>query len=298
MTSHMTVALLAQAIGSAFAVGALLLLILTLLPASRSVARQLWPVLASEAAILAIGVLPWLLPPLFVLSLLLAAAARIGFESGSVHGLTVNKNFGVTHAILLVAVAGVSWFATTIPFLWTAALVTAAALAVAWFSLDKSIAGSWARFTVFPVLPLAAFSHAASEPRLAPLLVLAFFLVEMFDSFSLLGGKLYGRTPLVPRLSPRKTWEGLATGAGATLLAILALVAWLGLPLLPMLIAGLVVVLSAIAGDLLGSLSKRRAGVKDYPAVMTVQGGLLDITDAWLVAGPCLASVAVLLGWI
>jgi phosphatidate cytidylyltransferase len=294
----MTVALLAQAIGSAFAVGALLLLILTLLPASRSVARQLWPVLASEAAILAVGVLLWLLPPLFVLALLLVAAARIGFESGTVHGLTVNKNFGVTHAILLVAVAGVSWFATTIPFLWTAALVTAAALAVAWFSLDKSIAGSWARFTIFPVLPLAAFSHAASEPRLAPLLVLAFFLVEMFDSFSLLGGKLYGRTPLVPRLSPRKTWEGLATGAGATLLAILALVAWLGLPLLPMLIAGLVVVLSAIAGDLLGSLSKRRAGVKDYPAVMTVQGGLLDITDAWLVAGPCLAGMAVLLGWI
>lgn len=293
----MTVALLAQAIGSAFAVGALLLLILTLLPASRYVARQLWPVLASEAAILAVGVLPWLLPPTFVLALLLVAAARIGYESGTVHGLTVSRNFRTTHAILLVAVAGVSWFATTIPFLWTAALVTAAALAVAWFSLDKSIAGSWARFTVFPVLPMAAFSHAASEPRLAPLLVLAFFLVEMFDSFSLLGGKLYGRTALVPRLSPRKTWEGLGTGAGATLLAILALVAWLGLPLLPMLIAGVVVVISAIAGDLLGSLAKRRAGVKDYPAVMTVQGGLLDITDAWLVAGPCLAGLAVLQGW-
>lgn len=298
MTTHLTVALLAQAIGSAFAAGALLLLILTLLPASRSVARQLWPVLASEAAILAVGVLPWLLPPLSVLALVLVAAARIGYESGTVHGLTVNKNFRVTHAIFLVVVAVVSWFATTIPFLWTAGLVMAVALAVAWFSLDKSTAGSWARFTVFPVLPLAAFSHAASDPRLAPLLVLAFFLVEMFDSFSLLGGKLYGRTPLVPRLSPRKTWEGLATGAGATLLAILALVAWLGLPLMPMLIAGVVVVLSAIAGDLLGSLAKRRAGVKDYPAVMTVQGGLLDIADAWLVAGPCLAGLAVLQGWL
>ena len=298
MTSQLTVALLAQAIGSAFAVGALLLLILTLLPASRPIARQLWPVLASEAAILAVGVLPWLLPPLAVLVLLLVAAARIGYESGSVHGLTVKRNFRVTHALLLVAVAGVSWFATAIPFLWTAALVTAAALAVAWLSLDKSIAGSWARFTVFPVLPLAAFSHAASDPRLWPLLVLAFFLVEMFDSFSLLGGKLYGRTPLVPRLSPRKTWEGLATGICATLIALLSLVAWLGLPLLPMLIAGAVVVLSAIAGDLLGSLAKRRAGVKDYPAVMTVQGGLLDIADAWLVAGPCLAGLAVLQGWI
>jgi phosphatidate cytidylyltransferase len=298
VTSDLTVALLAQAIGSAFAVGALLLLILTLLPASRPVARQLWPVLASEAAILAVGVLPWLLPPLAVLAILLVGAARIGYESGSVQGLTVGRNFRVTHALLLIAVAGASWLVSTTAFLLMGALLMAGALAVIWFTHDKSIAGSWARFSVFPLLPVAAFSHAASDPRLAPLLVLAFFLVEVFDSFSLLGGKLYGRTPLVPRLSPRKTWEGLATGAGATLLAILALVAWLELPLLPMLVAGLVVILSAIAGDLLGSLAKRRAGVKDYPAVMTVQGGLLDITDAWLVAGPCAAGLAVLLGWL
>ena len=89
MTSQLTVALLVQAIGSAFAVGALLLLILTLLPPSRSIARQLWPLLASEAAILAIGVLPWLLPPLALLALILVAATRIGYESGSVQGLTV-----------------------------------------------------------------------------------------------------------------------------------------------------------------------------------------------------------------
>jgi phosphatidate cytidylyltransferase len=294
----LTVALLAQAIGSAFAVGALLLLILTVLPASRSIARQLWPVLASEAAILAIGVLPWLVPPLALLALILVAAARIGYESGSVHGLTVGRNFRASHAALLVLVAGTSWFAKPHTFLWAAALLLASAVVVIYFSHRKSIPGDLARFTVFPLLPLAAFSHAASDPRLAALLVLAFFLVEMFDSFSLLGGKLYGRTPLVPRLSPRKTWEGLGTGVGATLIATLSLVAWLGLPLLPMLIAGLVVILSAIAGDLLGSLAKRRAGVKDYPAVMAVQGGLLDITDAWLVAGPCLSGLAVLLGWL
>lgn len=162
---------------------------------------------------------------------------------------------------------------------------------------NKSLPGSLARFTIFPLVPLAAFSHAASVPRLAPLLVLAFFLVEMFDSFSLLGGKLYGRTPLVPRLSLRKTWEGLGTGLAAVLVALLSLIAWLGLPLLPMLMGAGIVVIAAIAGDFLGSLAKRRAGVKDYPAVMTVQGGLLDIADAWLVAGPCLAGLAVAYGW-
>jgi phosphatidate cytidylyltransferase len=65
-----------------------------------------------------------------------------------------------------------------------------------------------------------------------------------------------------------------------------------------MLLAGFVVVASAVAGDLLASLAKRRAGVKDYPPIMKVQGGLLDIIDAWLVAGPCLAGFAVLTGWL
>lgn len=293
----MTVALLAQAIGTAFAVGALLLLLLTLLPVSRAVARQLWPVLGSEAAILAAGVLPWLLPPLALLAFLLAAAARIGFESGSVHGVTVGRDFRVSHALLLVAAAALSWFAATPAFLWMAAFVLVSSAGGLLFGAERSLAGSAARFALFPLVPLAAFSHAASVPQLAPLLVLAFFLVEMFDSFSLLGGKLYGRTLLVPRLSPRKTWEGLATGVAATLATLLALIAWLGLPLLPMLLAGAIVIVSAIAGDLLGSRAKRQAGVKDYPAVMTVQGGLLDIADAWIVAGPVLAGLASLLGW-
>ena len=297
MTAQMSVALLAQAITTAFAAGALLLLLLTLLPASRPIARQLWPVLGSEAAILAAGVIPWLLPPLALLALLLVAAARIGFESGSVHGIRLNRDFRWSHAVLLVAAAALSWFAATPAFLGAAVLVLAVALAYLMFACRWPFASSLARFTVFPLLPVAAFSHAASIPPLAPLLVLAFFLVEMFDSFSLLGGKLYGRTPLVPRLSPRKTWEGLATGIAATLLALLALVAWLGLPLLPMLLAGVIVVVSAIAGDLLGSRAKRQAGVKDYPPVMRVQGGLLDIGDAWLVAGPCLAALASVSSW-
>lgn len=298
MTSQLTVNLLAQAIASAFACGALLLLILTLIPASRTSVRQLWPVLASEAAILAVGVLPWLLPPIVLLVLIALAAARIGFESGSVHGRAIGREFRSSPALIMAAVAVVAWWMPTLAFLWVAGLLLAAtAMAIAVTS-HGCLHGSWVRFTAFPLLPLAAFSHTASDPRLSPLLVLAFFLVEMFDSFSLLGGKLYGRTPLVPRLSPRKTWEGLITGVAAVLVAVLALVAWLDLPLLPMLVAAFIVVLAAIAGDLLGSRPKRQAGVKDYPPVMTIQGGLLDIADAWLVAGPCLAGFAALAGWV
>lgn len=288
---------LALAIAVAFAAGSLLLLVLTIIPATRPATSPLWPTLTSEAVILAMGILPWLLPPWALLMILLLAATRIGFESGSVHGLTAGNDVRLAYAATLAGVTGLAWFASRDAFLLTAALLLFIAPMVSYLRPASSPAGSWARFTIFPLLPLAAFSHAASDGRLAPLLVLAFFLVEIFDSFSLLGGKLIGRTPMVPRLSPRKTWEGLAAGTAATLLVLLALSAWFDLPLAFMLMIGAALIPSAIAGDLLGSHAKRQAGVKDYPPVMKVQGGLLDIADAWLVAGPCLAGMAFVLGW-
>lgn len=289
--NKLTVVLLAQAIGSAFAAGSVLLLLLTVLPSTRLAARRLWPVLASEALILAAGTIPWLLPHAVLLAVLLFVAARIGFESGSVHALAIGRDIRSHYMLLLMAISGAAWVIDTPAFLAFGALVLGAALIASSLRDGSSQAGSLARFILFPTLPLAAFSHAASTPALAPVLVLAFFLVEVFDSFSLLGGQLLGRTPLVPRLSPRKTWEGLASGVVALALAILALVAWLGLPPVPMLTAGIVVMASALVGDLLGSAAKRRAGVKDYPAVLRVQGGLLDIIDSWLVAGPCLVAL-------
>jgi phosphatidate cytidylyltransferase len=51
----------------------------------------------------------------------------------------------------------------------------------------------------------------------------------------------------------------------------------------------------AVVGDLTASAAKRRVGVKDYPALLAIQGGLLDIYDAWIVAAPLAAVLAVLL---
>lgn len=297
MTALLTVPLLAAAIASAFAIGAVLLVVLSLVPKTRAATLQLWPVFGSEGLILAAGVLPWLLPPPALLCVLIAMAGRIGFESGAVHGKAIGKDFRVSHAVILVGVSLASWLASTPAFLTAFLVLLGLAFAAIWLSANKSTLNSLACFAVFPLLPLAAFSHVASEPGFAPWIVLAFFLVEIFDSFSLLGGKLYGRTPLVPRLSPRKTWEGILTGAGATICAVFALSAWLGLPPLSMLLLGLIMIVSAVAGDLLGSSAKRRSGVKDYPVVISVQGGVLDIADAWLVAAPCVVAVAVILGW-
>lgn len=282
---------LVKAVALAFAAGAGLLLVLSFLPASRASARQLWLLLGSEAIILAGGVLPWLFPRAAILAWLLIGAGRIGYESGAIYGLIARRPLSWAAALALTLAAMLGWFISRDGLLGMMLCIAAAAL-VAYLTRNRlPLAGALAPFVVFPLLPVMAFAHAAAQPRLAPVLVLSLLLVEVFDSFSLLGGRLYGRTPLIPRLSPKKTWEGLATGAAALFTASMVIASTLGISKFEMLVAAIVILLSALAGDLLGSRAKRRAGVKDYPPVMAVQGGLLDIADSWIVAAPCLAAL-------
>lgn len=294
---QLTVGFLAWAVGLAFVGGAVLLAVLSLLPPTAKAARPLWPVFASEAVIVVGGVAPWLLPAPLLLFCLLAAAARIGFESGTIHGLTSDRPVAMMAAVLLVLICLSGWFLPVSAVLPIGLALLLLGVGLAGLTGVKSAPGSLGRFLVFPAVPLLMFAHAASQPPLAPFLVLAFFLVEIFDSFSLLGGKLFGKTLLVPRLSPKKTWEGLATGAAALFAVALVLAVWLELPLPGVLFTGVVIMVAALAGDLLGSSAKRRAGVKDYPPVMAVQGGLLDIMDSWIVAGAAVAWLAILMGW-
>ena len=122
---------------------------------------------------------------------------------------------------------------------------------------------------------------------------------ETFDSYALLGGKLFGKHKAFPNLSPNKTVEGLGIGA----IMLMATAAGLGV-----LLAGLPVLASAaialfagvltLAGDLLASRLKRLSGVKDYPQILPHQGGLLDITDAWVVTGAGLVCLATGLGLV
>lgn len=114
-----------------------------------------------------------------------------------------------------------------------------------------------------------------------------FVTVEVGDAFALLCGKLFGRTKIFPRLSPRKTAEGLVGGLvlGGTASYLLGV----HLLALPGFEAGLLALLflsAGLAGDLLTSALKRARGVKDFPAVLARHGGVLDIYDSFLFAAP------------
>ncbi len=94
-------------------------------------------------------------------------------------------------------------------------------------------------------------------------------------------GVLFGKHPMVPAISPKKSWEGLAGsllfGITASVLAvhfILGKPAWVGIPL------GLMLVLTATLGDLVESQVKRDLGIKDMGTLLPGHGGLMDRIDS------------------
>ena len=105
-------------------------------------------------------------------------------------------------------------------------------------------------------------------------------------------GSLWGRRLLVPRISPKKTLEGLLGGLALALVVVGATMALLPLwtdfrlDLPHLLVFGLAVPLAALAGDLFESLVKRWAGVKDTGVFLPGHGGVLDRIDSTLIAVP------------
>jgi phosphatidate cytidylyltransferase len=103
------------------------------------------------------------------------------------------------------------------------------------------------------------------------------------DTFAYFGGRLYGRTPIAPQISPNKTLEGLIAGiAGGTLAFWFAGLYqdWLTGP--DALLIGVLVALAAPVGDLFESLIKRDLDVKDTGRLFGAHGGVLDRLDAVL----------------
>jgi phosphatidate cytidylyltransferase len=114
--------------------------------------------------------------------------------------------------------------------------------------------------------------------------VLAFIIVCVAsDTGAYAAGLSFGRHPMAPRISPKKTWEGFGGAALAALLAgVLLALFMLGLPWWTGLIFGAVVLLTATTGDLGESMIKRDLGIKDMSSWLPGHGGVLDRLDSIL----------------
>ena len=101
------------------------------------------------------------------------------------------------------------------------------------------------------------------------------------DTGAFYAGRTFGRRPLYPAVSPKKTWEGLAGGVLASgVVASIVAAAMLPVPWHHVLPLGLFMGLWAAAGDLLESMLKRAANVKDSGTLLMGHGGVWDRIDA------------------
>ncbi|WP_141734250.1 phosphatidate cytidylyltransferase [Oligoflexus tunisiensis] len=143
-------------------------------------------------------------------------------------------------------------------------------------------------YSLIPWLMIASLYEKAENERFVILLL---SIAWAGDTAAYFVGKTWGRRPMAPMISPKKTWLGACAGFVAS-----ALAAWivsaiydneLGDPAF-MIGVGAVCALFGQMGDLFKSVFKRQRGVKDSGRLMPGHGGLLDRMDGALMAAPVL----------
>ncbi len=125
-------------------------------------------------------------------------------------------------------------------------------------------------------------------------------LVSCNDTFGYIVGVLFGKHPLVPKISPKKSWEGLVgsfvftvTGGVLAFTLIMNMAWWIGA------IAGLMIVFTATCGDLIESAMKRDLELKDMGTLLPGHGGMLDRLDSVLISAPALwLALELVKNWI
>jgi len=169
------------------------------------------------------------------------------------------------------------------------------------FAVGIAVAAALGRRTIREILPGAAASAAGVLLVALPFSYLLrfyglpqgqrwllFLLVVIWagDTAAYLVGRAFGRLPMAPQLSPKKTWEGAAANLVASLIAGGAFLPWLHFPLGCLLGAAALANLAGQFGDLLESAYKRAAGVKDSGLLLPGHGGMLDRIDSLILAAP------------
>jgi phosphatidate cytidylyltransferase len=254
------------------------------------VTRLISGVALAAAALAAILFLP-------VVALRALAAAVAAMAAHEYFSITVPKS-GPRRGVMAIIVAAVCWATSgTIGLTMFAAV----ALTLAWLAWSVLFANHRIHdaatelvATVYIGVPLgmlvAGQILAGSK---ATLLLMGTVVVS--DSAQYYTGRAFGRRPLAPTISPKKTIEGAIGGVifGILFMAVAGrfVLPGLGIPALALL--GAVVVVLGILGDLFESRLKRDAGVKDSSALIPGHGGVLDRIDALLFAIPAFYFVLV-----
>jgi phosphatidate cytidylyltransferase len=208
-------------------------------------------------------------------------------------GLAIPETASALAAVLTAGVfsrtfISIPW--ATLDFMLMAALIVLGMLTLASWRGGPDAIGLVSA-AAFPILylgmPVGAMIAIRESDGREPLMLLI-ATVAISDTGQYYSGRLFGRRPLAPAVSPKKTIEGAVGGflLGGAALAVIGRW-WLPNVALPVRFGvGVTVVAVGIAGDLFESMLKRSAGVKDSSTLIPGHGGILDRLDALLFAAP------------
>ena len=216
-------------------------------------------------------------------------------------GLDKQKQYQNSYLIIIIALLFASYAVMQSGFLFTLLLLAS----VSWWTVqifnlpsyegelgfgeNSTLKNLWTGiYLLVPTWISLMFLHQL--PEIGPgLVLLLLLLIWTADSGAYFAGRKFGKNKLAPLISPGKTKEG-AYGAFAAS-GIVAFIGGLWLDLgffqfIFFIVLSLIVVIYSIGGDLLESVYKRRAGVKDSGALLPGHGGVLDRIDSLMSAAP------------
>ncbi len=259
------------------------------------------------------------LPPFFVPIILVSTTALVVFEFYSLLDAGKIPHFKVVGTISSLGLVLGTWLALSgkIPFgreLETMLLFAIFAVCFlrqlfyvgkesAWpttaGTLLGIVYGGFLMNFMMKILADPQWSHAQGRY----LFLLLIVVVKMTDIGAFFTGSYLGRHKLIPRISPAKTWEGCVGGIVAGIAGGLVFSHFYSIregvhafgPR-ALVIIGFLLAIAGILGDLIESLFKRAAGVKDSGTMILGMGGILDVLDSLLFAAPVLYIAARIIG--
>ncbi|MFC1674995.1 phosphatidate cytidylyltransferase [Candidatus Omnitrophota bacterium] len=144
--------------------------------------------------------------------------------------------------------------------------------------------------TIFGLLYVSWFLSFAIKVRFLEgglgLIIALILITKLGDIGAYLIGSRFGKTPLMPRVSPKKTFEGAIGGLVFSVFGSLVSMPFLKLPLGHIIFLGLFLGILGQLGDLSESLMKRDCQVKDSSGTIPGIGGILDLVDSMLFTSP------------
>ena len=233
----------------------------------------------------------FLLPPWGTLALALVAVALAVWEYAA---LSAALGLPIPRAVAVIgAMAACAAFVSPDPpltIVLSAIVIAGAGLAIAGGRPTRDLLGAVSSMAFaalwigIPLGTLVAVRRYSGAETLMPLI----FTIVVSDSAQYYTGRAFGRRPLSPAISPKKTLEG---AIGGLVLAVPAMI-WSGSYFLPgvgwewLALLGAAIAVLGMAGDLFESAIKRAAGLKDSSGLIPGHGGILDRLDAWFFAAP------------